>query len=132
MVGAVFAADTNNFKTPDNFEDLGDGVYVLYKSDHKNADVILSIVEYKEHDWNDYTTNDTKNDYTVFKGENNTYNFVDGSVNEKGSFELIEFNGAKFIIDFSKTGIDNDNDFTVTFDKLIEFNKLNNVTPIEQ
>ena len=132
MIGVVFAADAGNFKIPDKFEDLGNGVYVLYKSDHKNADVILSIVDYNEHDWKDYTTNDTENKYIIFKGEDNIYNFTDGSVDEKGSFELIDVNGTKYIIDFSKTGIDNEKDFTVAYNRLLEFNKLNNLTPVEQ
>ena len=58
IVGAVSAADQTSFKTPTNFEDIGDGVYVLYDS-FKNADEILSVVKYNAHDWKDYITNDT-------------------------------------------------------------------------
>ena len=132
MIGVVFAADLGSFKAPNNFKDLGDGVYVLYKADNKNTDEVLSVVEYNEHDWKDYTSNDTNNSYTVFKGENNTFNYTDGSQNEKGSFELIEVNGAKFIIDFTKSGIDNANDFTATYKNLMEFNKLNNVSAVKE
>ena len=128
LIGAVSAADQTSFKVQSDFEDLGDGVYVIYDA-FKNADEILSVVKFNEHDWKDYTTNDTENKYVVV-GENNTYNFTDGSVNEVGSFELIEVDGDKFIIDYAKAG--NDEGLNQTFTKLIEFNKLNNVTPVEE
>jgi len=130
MVGVVSAVGITDFKAPDNFEDVGDGVYVLYDSS-KNPNQILSVIAYTEHDAEDYITNDTENNYTVFEGENNTYNFVDESVGEKGTFELIEVDGVKFIIDFAKRGIDDKTDFNETFNSLMEFNKLNNVNSTE-
>lgn len=129
IIGAVSAADQSSFKTPTDFEDLGDGVYVLYDS-LKNTDEILSVVKFNQHDWDDYTRNDTSNKYVVYKDDNYTYNYTDGSVNEIGSFELIEVDGDKFIIDFAKTG--SDSDLKNTYDNLLEFNKLNNLTPIEK
>lgn len=129
IIGAASAADQSSFKTPDGFEDLGDGVYVLYDS-LKNTDEILSVVKFNQHDWDDYITNDTSNKYVVYEDDNYTYNYTDGSVNEIGSFELVEVDGEKFIIDFAKTG--SDNDLKYTYENLVEFNKLNNLTPIEK
>lgn len=131
LIGAVSAVDLTQFTTPTDFEDVGDGVYVLYDSG-KNPLQILSVVEFTEHDADDYLTNDTENEYTVFEGENSTYNFVDKSIDEKGSFEIIKVGNDKFIIDFAKRGIDNENDFNETFTNLLEFNKLNNVTPLNE
>lgn len=128
VIGSVNAIDENNFKAPADFEDLGDGVYVLYDAT-LNADEILSIVKYNEHNWDDYTTNDTENKYCVYE-ENNTYNYTDHSVNEIGSFELVEVNNEKYIIDFAKTGVDSD--LVETHSNLLEFNKLNNITPIKK
>ena len=129
IVGVASAANQTSFKTPTNFEDIGDGVYVLYDS-FKNADEILSVVKYNAHDWKDYITNDTSNKYVVHKDKNNTYNYTDGSVNEIGSFELVEVEGNKFIIDFAKTGTEND--LSNTYSNMLEFNKLNNITPIKK
>lgn len=125
-IGVVAAGDntTISFNVPSGFEDVGDGVFVLYDV-VKKPDQILSIVSYTEHDEKDYLTNDSENNYTVFAYENGTYNFVDKSMNEKGSFEIIEINGDKFIVDFAKEGIDNEKDFNDTFKSLMEFNKLN-------
>ena len=130
LICSVSAVDTTSFTVPDDFEDVGDGVYVLYDF-MKNTDQILSVVSYTEHDADDYITNDTENGYTVYEYENNTYNFVYKSMNEKGSFELIEFDGKKFIIDFTKSGVGDANDFNETFGNLMKFNELISVTPIE-
>ena len=129
LISAVQAVDQTDFNVSDKFNDIGDGVYVIYDSSN-NADEILSVVKYNLHDWDDYITNDTKNNYTVFKDANNTYNYTDGSVNEKGSFELIKVGSDKFIIDFSKVGLDDN--FKETDDNLMEFNKLNTVTVVEK
>lgn len=130
MMGTVSAVENTDFEVPEDFEDVGDGVYVLYDS-LKNPSQILSVVSYTEHDADDYLTNDSENNYTVFEAENNTYNFVDESMGENGSFELIEVDGVKFIIDFAKRGIDDKTDFTETFDNLMEFNKLNKINSTE-
>ena len=128
LVGACSAAEQTKFNAPEDFEDIGDGVFVLYDS-FKNADEILSIVKFNQHDWKDYTTNDTENNYTVIKDKNNTYNYTDKSVNEKGSFELIKIGKDKYIIDFSKVGLDTD--YSETYNNLLEFNRINNATPIK-
>ena len=130
MISAVSAIESTDFQVPANFKDVGDGVYVLYDSS-KEPLQILSVVEHTEHDADDYITNDTENKYTVFDVGNNTYNFIDESIGEKGTFELIEVDGVKFIIDFAKRGIDDKNDFSETFNNLMEFNKLNNVNSTE-
>lgn len=130
LIGAASAVNQTSFTAPNDFEDIGDGVHVLYDTFH-NSDEVLSVVEYNKYDAKDYMTNDSENNYTVYKSQNNTFNFVDKSMDEKGSFEVIEVNGVKFIVDFVKSGIDDENDFNDTFTNLMEFNKLNNVTPIK-
>ena len=130
LVCAVSAIDTTSFTVPDDFEDVGDGVYVLYDT-FKQPEQVLSVVSNTEHDAEDYTTNDTENGYTVYAYENNTFNFVDESLDEKSSFELIEIDGEMFIIVFAKYGIGDENDFNETFDNLMKFNELNGVDPIE-
>lgn len=129
IIGVASAADPASFKAPTDFDDIGDGVFVLYDS-AKNPQEILSVVKYNEHDWADYTSNDTENNYTVVKDNNNTYNFTDGSVNDVGSFELVEVQGEKFIIDFSKPG--SASDLSKTYEDLLDYNRLNNLKPIEK
>lgn len=129
LIGFVSAANVANFKLPDGFDDVGDGVYIKYDSS-KKPEQTFAIINYTKYDAQDYLKNDTKYGYTVYNATNNTFNFVDEKLNEKGSIEIIEVNGQKYIVE-SWNAIGSDNkDFTATFNNLLEFNKMNNVTPI--
>ena len=128
VIAAVSAASISDFKAPEGFTDWGDGFYVSYDGD--NPDQFLSIVEYSQENLENYTANDTQTGQTVYPYENNTYNFVVNDMDEKGSFEMVEVDGVKFIIAFEKAGIGDKNDFNETFDNLMKFNELNGLTPI--
>ena len=129
LIGFVSAVELPNFTLPDGFDDVGDGIFIKYDSS-KKPNQTLAIIEYTEHDAGDYLLNDTDYGYTVFNSTNDTYNFVDSKLKEKGTIELIEIDGKRFIVE-SWDALDGDDlDFTVTFNNLLQFNKLNNITPI--
>ena len=75
--------------------------------------------------------NDTGVKYTVVPGKlNNTFNYTDGVNEEAGVDELVKINGKEYVIEFFAYNEDN-----VSIDKIYdaveEFNKLNNLTPID-
>ena len=129
LIGFVSAADLPNLVFPDDFKDVGDGVYIKYDSSNL-PEQTFAIIEYTQTDAGDYLLNDTEYGYKVYNSTNDTYNFVDEKLKEKGSIELVEINGVKYIIE-SWNALDGDDlDFTVTFDNLLKLNKLNNLTPL--
>ena len=113
----------------DGFNDTGDGVFIKYDSGNKIAQTFF-IMEYNEHDASDYFLNDTHYGYLVYNGTNDTYNFIDKPLKEKGSIELIELDGKRYIVESWNPLKGNNHDFTDTFDNLVKFNKLNNITPL--
>ena len=127
-IGAVVAADTSDFNVPNGFDDMGGGVFILQS--FGNPDQFLTIVPFDDFYEEDYLINDSSDGYYIFPYENNTFNYVEGSVNEQGSFEIVEFGGVKYIIDFSDVSINKEHDFSDTYKWLPEFNKLNNVTAV--
>nr|WP_295162296.1 hypothetical protein [uncultured Methanobrevibacter sp.] len=127
-IGVVAAVDTGDFNIPDEFDELGGGVFILQS--FMGTDQYLTIVPFNNHYKADYLINDSSEGYFIFLYKNNTFNYVEKSVNEQGSFEIIEINGNKYIIDFSDEEIKGNNDFSDTHKWLIEFNKLNNVTAV--
>ena len=127
-IGVVAAVDTGDFNIPDEFDELGGGVFILQS--FMDTDQYLTIVPFNNHYKADYLINDSSDGYFIFPNKNNTFNYVQKSVNEQGSFEIIEINGNKYIIDFSDDEINSNNDFTNTHKWLVEFNKLNNLTAI--
>lgn len=129
LIGCVSAIDLPNFVMMDGFDDAGDGVYLKHDSNN-NVEQKFFILKFNEHDAGDYLLNDTKYGYNVFNSTNDTYNFVDEKLKEKGSIEIIEVGGQRFIIESWNDIKGNDHDFTVTFNNLMQFNKLNNITPL--
>ena len=129
LIGFASAANLPNFKMIDGFNDTGDGVFLKYGSNNK-VEQTFFILEYNEHDAADYLSNDTAYGYTIYNSTNGTYNFVDKPLKEIGSIELIEFEGKRYIVESWDSLSGNDHDFTDTFNNLVEFNKLNNITPL--
>ncbi|WP_407408813.1 hypothetical protein [Methanobrevibacter sp.] len=127
-IGVVAAVDVGNFNVPEGFDDLGSGVFIFQSS--KGHDQYLTIVPFNNHYKADYLINDSSDGYFIFLYKNNTFNYVEKSVNEQGSFEIIEVDGKKYIIDFSDDKIKGNNDFSDTHKWLVKFNKLNNVTAV--
>ena len=129
LIGFVSAADLPKFNMIDGFNDTGDGIFLKYGSDNKISQTFF-ILEYNEHDASDYLLNDTDYGYIVSNGTNDTYNFVDKPLKEKGSIELIELDGKRFIVESWNPIEGDDHDFTDTFNNILQFNKLNNITPL--
>ena len=127
-IGVVAAVDTGDFNIPDEFDELGGGVFILQS--FMGTDQYLTIVPFDDYYKADYLINDSSDGYFIFPNKNNTFNYVQKSVNEQGSFEIVEVDGNKYIIDFSDDEINSNNDFTNTHKWLVEFNKLNNLTAI--
>ena len=129
LMGCVSAANLPDFAMVDGFNDTGDGIFLKYDS-NKKVEQTFFILEYNVHDAGDYLLNDTEYGYTVFNSTNNTFNFVDEKLKEKGCIELIEFEGKRYIVESWNDITGNDHDFTDTFNNLMQFNKLNNITPL--
>ena len=129
LIGFASAADLPNFNFPDDFKDVGDGIFIKYDSSNKPLQT-FAVIEYTVTDAGDYLLNDTDYGYTVYNSTNNTFNFADEKLKEKGTIELIEIDGKKFIVE-SWDSLDGDKlDFKTTFNNILEFNKLNNITPL--
>ncbi len=124
----VAAIDVANVDVPAGFDDLGGGVFI--SQSFGKPDQFLTIVPFDDYYKADYLINDSSDGYFIFPYKNNTFNYIEKSVNEQGTFEIIEFEGGKYIIDFSDESINDKNDFSGTYKWLVEFNKLNNVTAV--
>ncbi len=128
MMGFVSAQEVSDFKFNSDFKGVGNGVYHKYGST-REPEQSLAIVPFSKSSGDDYFKNDTKYNYTVNESINKTYNFVDKPLKEQGSCEIIKVDGKYFIVE-SWQKINSKSSFNVTFKNLMEFNKLNNVDPV--
>ena len=128
LMGFVSAQGVSDFKFSGDFKDVGDGVYIKYDS-KGNVEQTLAIISYSNHSGKDYFKNDTGYGYSANESKNSTFTFVDTVLKEQGSCEIINVSGNAFIVE-SWEPMDSKNAFSETFNNLMEFNKLNNVTPV--
>lgn len=126
-IGMVSAAEISDIKIADGFENLGDG---NYENDANH--IKLDIMDKKDvNPIKDVFKNDSSVKYTLVAGKlNNTFNYTDGVNEQAGIVELVKINDKEYVIDCYAYNND-----TVPLDKIYdaleEFNKLNDLTPVD-
>ncbi|MBQ9160662.1 MAG: hypothetical protein IJ122_04985 [Methanobrevibacter sp.] len=121
MLGSVYAADLSDVQLPADFKSKSD-VYA------ENGDFVLTSMEYDKYRDHDSLFAPTQ-DYQI-KSENNIHNFTDGEWDSVGVFEIVEIDGKPVVIDIYYAKND-DAKIKECYDYILEFNKLNNVEPIQ-
>lgn len=126
-IGMVAAAEISDIKVADGFENQGDGDY---ENDATHIDI--DIMDEKDAGpLADVFKNDSNVKYTITPGKlNNTFNYTDGVNEQAGIDELVKINDKEYVIEFSADDDDNVS-LDDIYDALEEFNKLNDLTPID-
>ena len=131
-IGIVSATDINNLKVPDNWEAIGGGSY------HEIGDSVgsgsgqnMMIQKWDDSFKEDYWYNITEEQYTVKDTGNNTFMYIDELNQDAGSFEVVEIDGEKYFVNFWTVDYTNVEELADTGVFMIEFNKLNNLEPVE-
>lgn len=126
-VGMVAAVEISDIKVADGFQNLGDG---NYGNDANNINI--DIIDEKEvKPLKSIFENDSGVKYTTVAGKiNNTFNYTDGVNEQAGIDELVKINDKEYVIEFYAYNDDNVS-IDKIYDALEEFNKLNNLTPID-
>ena len=126
-VGMVSAVELSDIKVADGFENLGAGNYA---NDANNINIDI-INEKDVKPLKSIFENDTGVKYTTVPGKlNNTFNYTDGVNEQAGIDELVKINDKEYVIEFYAYNDDNVS-IDKIYDALEEFNKLNNLTPID-
>ena len=74
-------------------------------------------------------TFENDNSYKVSEYSSNIYKYTDKLVKNVGAVEVIEIDGAKYLVECVKK--DTTSDDSSVYDYLTEFNSLNDLSPIE-
>ena len=133
LIGIVSATDIDNLKVPDGWKSLGGGSY------HEEGDSAgqgngrnMMIQESSDSIVEEYTTNLTEDNYYAFKNTDNTWNYTDGSNQDSGCFEVVKIDGKDYFVVFSTADdVEFTSDTLTTYELMMEFNKLNNLDPVE-
>lgn len=137
FVAADDDVDILSLKAPQDFQAFGDDGF---KSNSNGLEILIEDFDgYEGPDADDIDIEDngfknvTGRNYTVVPGEvNNTFNLDDGNNHVKGCIELVEINGHRYAVTFWGMVSDNDDELMENAtETLKEFNKLNDLKPIE-
>ena len=133
LIGMVSATDINNMKVPDGWKALGGGSYHEEGiSQGQGSGRNMMIQESSDSIVDEYTTNVTADNYYVYANSDNTYNYTDGSNQDSGCFEVVDIDGKDYFIVFSTLdNVEFTSDTLTTYELMMEFNKLNNLEPVE-
>ena len=132
FIGIVSATDINNLKVPDGWKALGGGSY------HEEGDSPgqgsghnMMIQKWSDSFKDEYYQNNTDEQYTVTDTGGNTFMYIDDLNHDAGSFEVVEIDGQKYFVLFSTTDNMDVEKIADTSGFMQEFNKLNNLEPVE-
>ena len=128
-INVASAVNPDDFKVPSGFE------IVEFNFDHPHSESFvnsydegITIYNYSDEDKDLlFTETDT---YILDDYENNIYIFVDGESGLCGYIECIEHNGQKFAIQSSCSSEDAEDHGLNIRENILEFNEINNFTPI--
>ena len=118
--GAVSAIEIGDMTAPNGFK-KGSGNF--FEKDGYE----ISISSYSDSDKDILFQSD--GDYQVSKDSGNIYKYTDKLLKHSGAVEIVEIDGKKYDIECFKKNADSD--YGSAMNILNEFNKLNNLTPIE-
>lgn len=124
-IGIVAATNIDDFKVPDGYNNLNDGV----ASYTTNMDRMIYVEKVTGDYKTDWFTNTS--DMTVINVGDNIYSYEDTVLDTYGYQEIVEIDGDTYMVSFdqdSKLSPSEQNSF---LDDMKEFNKLNNLEPME-
>lgn len=133
LIGVVSATDIDNLKMPDGWKAIGGGSYHEEGlSPGQGTGRNMMIQEMFDDLKEEYFVNHTDEDYYAYPNTDNTFNYTDGMNSDYGCFEVVNIDGKDYFIVFS-TNIDYELEegSPTTYDLMLEFNKLNNLEPVE-
>lgn len=124
----VCAVEYTSLKTPKNFK-----AFDTFGVSEKETDgrVQLTVVPINETAVKYMTSNGDKSQDNIYKYTDFGYSAKDGKWGYEGYSEVVEIDGERYIVSVlfeSKMSKSEETDF---LDAITEFNKLNNLTPVE-
>ena len=125
LIGVVAATDINKFQTPDNCEELKEGVAAFTN----HIDRMLYVEKVSGNYENDWFSNTS--DMTVKDMGDNIYWYSDDALKTYGYEEIVEIDGDTYMISINQGSQLSPSEEKMLLEDMKEFNKLNNLEPVE-
>ena len=128
LIGAVSAVEYTSLKVPKNFK-----AFDTFGVSEKETDgrVQLTVVPVKDDAIKYMTGNGDESQDHIFKYTDFGYSAKEGKFGYEGYTEVAEIDGEQFIVSVLFDSQMSPSEETEFLDALTEFNKLNNITPVD-
>ena len=125
LLGTVYAADINALKTPKNCTQLKDGCASYTNHVDRMFYVEKATGDYKA----DWFTNSS--DFLVENAGDNIYLYHDDTLKSYGCEEIVNIDGEEYMVSTDQGSDMSPNEVKMLLESMKEFNKLNNLEPVE-
>ena len=124
-IGFVSATNIDDLKTPDECDNLKDGVAAFTN----HIDRMLYVEKVSGDYVADWFTNTS--DMTVSNVEDNIYLYSDETLEIYGYQEIVEIDGVTYMVSINQGSKLSPSEEKLLLEDMEEFNKLNNLEPVE-
>ena len=131
LLGSAAAFEINSLKTVDDYGDWDANGYSNYTTNSNRYFLVEKIGTFDDDFKDEWFKNHPEYEYTAELVDNNIYKIADNSFKFYGYQEVVEIDGDNYMVSInqnSKLSPGEESDF---LNDLKEFNKLNNLEPIE-
>ncbi len=126
LLGSTAAAfNVDSLKTVNNYNDFQNGCSTYTTNNHRYLSVEKLIGDYKK----DLFTNSS--DMTVSNAGDNIYSFADTTFKLYGYQEVVVVDGENYLVSINQNSKLSPSEQNTYLNDLKEFNKLNNLEPVE-
>ena len=131
LLGSAAAFEINTLKTLDDYNTWDNNGYSNYTTNSNRYFLVEKITDFDDDFKNEWFNSHPENKYTVEPAGDNIYQMADDTFNFYGYQEVVEIDGTNYMVSInqnSKLSPGEESDF---LNDLKEFNKLNNLEPLE-
>ena len=130
IIGIAAASDTDSFKPLKDYKDFDDIGYSNYTTNN-NRYFLVEKVTLDDDLIDEWFTTNPDNEYSITPVEGNMYFVEDDLFGYYGYQEIVELDGEHFMVSVNQNSKLSPSEKNLYLGELKEFNKLNNLEPVE-
>ena len=131
LIGSAAAFEINSLKTVDDYADWDANGYSNYTTNSNRYFLVEKISTFDDDFKDEWFNNHPEYEYTAQLTEGNIYYIEDNTFNFYGYQEVVEIDGDNYMVSINQNSKLSPGEKDLYLNDLKEFNKLNNLEPVE-
>lgn len=131
LIGSVAAFEINSLKTVEDYGPWDANGYSNYTTNSNRYFLVEKIYKLDDDFKDEWFNNHPEYEYTAELVDNNIYKIADNTFEFYGYQEVVEIDGDNYMVSINQNSKLSPGEETSYLEDLKEFNKLNNLEPVE-